>query len=141
MSAINIALSGLLVALLFFTFPNLRRLVSVGITLWVWLICLLLSGTATWLVIYLLDAVGGHSDGLILLLINPLGWLAIALVFIIPSDLAFLVLYRVFGYGIFALIERRWKVELAKPSTKLGLVFAPICPVIAWSVYSTFKER
>lgn len=141
MSDLNLALSVLLATLLFAVSPNLRRLASVGIAFWVWLICLLLSGMVSWLIFYIVGESVGNSDGWPLLVLTPIGWLVIALFFLITSDLAFLVLYRCFGYGIFMLIERRWKVKLAKPSTRLGFVFAPFSPVIIWFVYSAFSTR
>lgn len=140
MVAINFALSALLVTLIFAVSPNLRRLVTVGIAFWIWLISVFLSGIFSWLGVFILDKSVGSSDAW-LLLITPIGWLVIASYFLVTSDLAFLVLYRVFGYGIFVLVERRWKMELAKPSTRLGFVFAPFSPVIVWLAYSAFSTR
>jgi uncharacterized membrane protein YwaF len=99
-SAINIALSGLLVALLFFVSPNLRRLATVGIAFWIWLICLLLSGVASWLTLFWVGEMIGPNDGWPLLYLTPIGWLISAVFFIVTSDLAFLVLYRVIGYSV-----------------------------------------
>jgi hypothetical protein len=140
MTGINIALSGLLVALLFFTSPNLRSLVTVGVAFWIWLACVILSGVASWHILFVIsDAIGQIDGGTAFLLITPIGWLVIGFYFATSSGLVFLILYRIFGFIVISFIERHWKVELARPSTTVGLILATLSPALAWYVHSVFS--
>jgi hypothetical protein len=139
MTVTNIILSFLLLILVFVIFPNLRQLVTVGVCFWTWLLCLLLSGLVG---MFVGAAIGRYllQDHLF---DSDFGFLQnlLAFYFIVPGAavLTFVVLYRYAAYSLFSFLERSQKVELARPSVKLGVVVAIFSPLVVYYIISAFK--
>ena len=137
MSVTNIILSVVLLILVAFISPNLRQLAATGISLWIWLLCVCFSGLIGEFVgaAFGRNVLRGHffDSGFLQNLL--------ACYFIVASVavLAFIVLYRFAAYSLFSFIEQTRKVELARPSVKLGAVLAIFSPFAIDYIISAFK--
>jgi hypothetical protein len=137
MTVTNIILLALLVPLLLILSPNLRRFAATSICLWTWLLCLFFSGIVGELVgvTFGRNVLRGHF-------FDP-GFLQnlMACYCIVASVavLTFIVLYRFGAYSVFSLIEQNRKVQLAKPSVKLGAFLAVASPFAVDYIISAFK--
>jgi uncharacterized membrane protein YfcA len=135
MSATNIMLSALLVVMLFILSPNLRQLAAGGICLWIWVACILVGGFAGEFVgSRMAKRMPGFESGDFL---SALASAYVVVVFV--SVLTFLFVYCVFAFRFFSSVERSQKVELAKPSAKLGAFLAVVCPFVIDYVISAFR--
>ena len=116
MSHTNILLAGLLVVLLLVASSNLRGLAAAGLCFWLFLICLIISGIAGFFGgirlagILILGQSGYHIPGLFLVI--PLSMSLVAV-------LTCLILYCAGVLSVVRLIEKKQKVELAKPGIRL----------------------
>jgi len=138
MSAIYyFGLLALLAVMLLILSPSLRQLLATGVCLWTWLLCLLFSGFVGELVgaSFGRNVLHGHffDSGFLQNL------MAGCCLVVGVAVLTFIVLYRFAACSMFSLIERNRKVELAKPSAKLGAFLAAASPFAVDYIISAFK--
>ena len=130
-------LLALLAVMLLILSPNLRQLLATGICLWTWGFCLIISGVVgecigSW---YGSHVLRGHffDSGFLQNLLVGYGMIACVAV------LTFVLSYRFAAYSMFLMIERSRKVELAKPSAKLGAFLAVASPFAIDYIISAFR--
>ena len=130
-------LSALLAVMLVILSPNLRQLGATGICFWTWLLCLGFSGFAGELVgaSFGRNALSGHffDPGFVIIL------MVCDCIVVSVAVLTFIILYRFVAYPMFSLIERKRKVELAKPGVKLGAFLAVASPFAVDYIISVLK--
>jgi hypothetical protein len=132
-----IVLLVLLVVILIIASPNLRQLAATGICFWLFLICLIASGTIGLLggVKIAVGAIPGESG---YIYAAPPSLLAWPFFMSLTSVATFSVLYYVGALSIIRVIEKTQKVEFAKPGIKTGLVSAAVSPYFMVLVVKNF---